>query len=186
MNSIYLYDGPFERGEKGWDLIRMAAARHGAETGMETDFFQVEMVRDEKGKPFFADTPLEFSLSHSGLLWLCMFSDRPCGLDLQVVKECSWEDIARRQFTEDEQHYARIWGIDGFFDVWVRKEAFCKCTGQGLFSPMPPVVDSSMDLVKSAEWDGLTYYFTDIDIAPDLKCCACTMEQEKIEMRILA
>lgn len=186
MYTVYLYDGPFERGEAGWPLIRAAAARHGAETGMEDNFLQAEILREEKGKPYFADAPLEFSLSHSGLLWICMFADRPCGVDLQQMKDCSYEDIAKRQFSEEEQHYVRIWGIDGFYQLWVRKEAFCKCTGQGIFSQTPSMVNGSLDLLTEIDWQDRRYYFTDLEIADDIKCAACTMEKAEIQWRVLA
>lgn len=186
MYTVYLYDGPFERGEAGWPLIRAAAARHGAEAGLPVDFTQAEILREEKGKPYFVETPLEFSLSHSGLLWICMFADRPCGIDLQRVKDCGYEDIAKRQFTEDEQHYVRIWGIDGFFRLWVRKEAFCKCTGQGIFSQMPSMVSGEMELLDEISWQGRNYYLTDLEIADDIQCAACTVEKAEIQWRVLA
>ncbi len=186
MYAVYLYDGPFEKGEAGWPLIRAAAARHGAETGMEDDFLHAEILREEKGKPYFADAELEFSLSHSGLLWLCMFADRPCGIDLQQMKDCRYEEIAGRQFDEDEQHYVRIWGIDGFYQLWVRREAFCKCTGQGVFSQMPSMVSKDLDLLPEISWQGRTYYFTDLEIADDIKCAACTVEKAQIQWRVLA
>lgn len=185
MYSVYLYDGPFERGEAGWLLIRAAAARYGREAGLETDFSQAEIIREEKGKPCFADAPVDFSLSHSGLLWICMFGDRPCGVDLQQMKDCEFEDIAKRQFSEDEQHYVRIWGIDGFYQLWTRKEAFCKCTGQGIFSQTPAMVSPDIDLLDEISWQGQSYYLQDLQIADDIKCAACTVEPAEIQWRVL-
>lgn len=185
MNSIYLYEGPFEKGDKGYPMIREAAARYAAEMGLDYDLNQAEILREEKGKPYFVDIPIEFSLTHSGELWMCLFSRMPCGIDLQMVKDCDFEKIADRQYTGQEQHYVKLWGSTGFFDVWVRKEAFCKCTGQGFFTQMPSMVDENCDLCSQVDYQGKTYYFTEVPISDDLKCVVCSGDEMEIEMRIL-
>jgi len=185
MNQIYVYDGPFEKGEQGYGLIREGAARYGVEQGYEYDFYGGEISKTEKGKPFFVDSPVSFSLTHSRAMWMCLFSDKPCGLDLQEIKDCDYEKLASRWFTRQEQHYVELWGLDGFFDVWVRKEAFAKCTGLGLFSNLPPVVDEKTDLAEEIIYDNVTYYFTTIDISPQMKCAVSMTEKDGIELRIL-
>ena len=184
LSSIYIYDGPFEKGEKGYGLIRQAAVRYCGEAGVDYPVLEAEILREVKGKPYFVDIPLEFSLSHSGALWMCMVSQQPCGLDLQHVKDCKHEEIARRLFTEEEQHYVALWGQEGFFDVWVRKEALCKCTGQGIFSDMPSVVSKNSDLMGVVSWHDREYFFTEIEIAPDIKCAACTDDEAPVVIRV--
>ena len=185
MSRIYLYDGPFEKGEAGYPLVQLAGERYAQEMGLNYDFSSAQICREEKGKPYFVDIPLEFSLSHSGQMWMCIVSDSPCGLDLQQIRACSFEAVAGRQYSEEEQHYTALWGIEGFFDIWVRKEAFCKCTGQGFFSEMPSVADENADLLKKVNQKGRDYYFTEIQISPELKAAACTVCEEQIEMRLL-
>ena len=185
MSSIYIYDGPFERGEKGYGLIRQADVRYCGEAGLDYPVLEGEIRREEKGKPYFVDIPLEFSLSHSGQLWMCMVSQQPCGLDLQHVKECRFEEIAQRLYLPKEQHYVDLWGLDGFFDVWVRKEAFAKCTGLGIFSDMPSVVKENSELVSAVDWKDRQYFFTDIEISPDLRCAVCTDDEVQVGLRIL-
>lgn len=185
MNHIYIYDGPFEKGSGGYALVRRAAERYCQEVGLTIDVQSIEIAKEDKGKPFFVDTPLGFSLTHSENLWMCMISQNPCGLDLQVVKPCNTEGIAKRNYTPEEQHYVTLWGIDGFFDVWVRKEAFCKHTGQGFFTQMPSMVNGQGDLVDQVEWKGITYYLKEIFIADYLKCAVCTSEKTEIEIRSL-
>ena len=185
MNSIYIYEGPFEKGDQGYPMIRQAAKRHAMEDGLDYDFDGAQIIREEKGKPYFVDIPLEFSLTHSGQLWMCLFSQLPCGIDLQHVKACEYEKAAVRQYTEEEQHYVQLWGLAGFFDVWVRKEAFCKCTGQGFFTTMPSMADADSNLCEELVWREKKYYFTEITIADDLKCVVCSEEKMDIEMRVL-
>ena len=188
MKQIYIYEGPFEKGDKGWPLIREAARRYGWEMNLPYDFEIAEIERTEKGKPFFVDIPVEFSLTHSGSMWMCMFADGPCGLDLQLVEpERKWEVIKRNWYKEEEKHYVDLWGVEGFYEIWVRKEAFGKCTGHGIFSEMPPMVDENYDLCQSVEFEGVTYGFQVLDIMPEVKCAYCMAgtDIEAAELRIL-
>ncbi|MBR3755728.1 MAG: 4'-phosphopantetheinyl transferase superfamily protein [Firmicutes bacterium] len=186
MKQVYIYDGSFDRGDRGWMLVREAAARYGWELDLPYDFEAAQIARTENGKPFFVDVPVAFSLTHSGIMWMCMFASSPCGLDLQIIeRDRNWESISRRLYTQEEQHYVELWGIDGFYDIWVRKEAFGKCTGRGIFSKMPSMADGKGDLCNPISDGGLTYYFEEIAISPDMKCVCCTMDAEPVELRIL-
>ncbi len=188
MNQIYIYDGAFERGDSGWGLVREAAVRYGWEEKLPYDFETAEICRTEKGKPFFADVPVAFSLSHSGIMWMCMFSAKSCGLDLQVVEEeRDWQGISRRLYDAAEQHYVQLWGIEGFYDIWVRKEAFGKCTGQGIFSGMPSMVDENFELCTELNYDGVTYALEEVTIMPEVKCAYCIAgeDREPAELRVL-
>ena len=184
-HCVYIYDGPFEQGEGGWPLVRQAGLAYAQENGLNYPVWEAEIRREKKGKPFFPDLPLEFSLSHSGRLWMCIFGKSPCGLDLQQVKDCRYEEIAQKHFTTQEQRYVQLWGQEGFFDVWVRKEAFCKCTGQGFFSSMPSVVDENAECLSHLIWKEKVYYLAGVEISPDIKCAVCLTRLEPIEMRIL-
>lgn len=42
-------------------MIKEAARRYALENDLNLDLEQAEIVREEKGKPYFADLPLEFS-----------------------------------------------------------------------------------------------------------------------------
>ena len=45
------------------------------------------VVRAERGKPYFPNTPsIHFSVSHSGDIFACAFSDEPVGVDIQEYK----------------------------------------------------------------------------------------------------
>ena len=94
----------------------------------------IEICRTEKGKPYLPEIPVEFSVSHTGDLWVCLMSEGngPVGVDIQQVKPYSYEKIAARYYTENEQGYVAQNGADGFFEIWTRKEAYAKYTGQGI------------------------------------------------------
>ncbi|MBP5280899.1 MAG: 4'-phosphopantetheinyl transferase superfamily protein [Lachnospiraceae bacterium] len=99
----------------------------------------------EKGKPYFKDSPLSFSLSHSEDLVFCAIADHEIGVDVQRITEVRWEKLAERYFSPQEQDYLGVFAKDRagcfrlsketskqeFFRLWSRKEAFGKMTGEG-------------------------------------------------------
>lgn len=98
--------------------------------------------KEPKGKPYFADeplnngkrlTPVHFSVSHSGDWWGCLMADEPVGFDLEVCREkVNYEKISGRFFTQEEHDWILSMGQEAFFEIWVRKEAFVKYLGTGL------------------------------------------------------
>jgi len=93
----------------------------------------------EKGKPYLADIPLYFSLSHSGRFVLCAVSGREIGADIQKIRKGSEERIARRFFAAQEQEALAACSDEEarlrlFYELWAKKEAYGKLTGQGIAS----------------------------------------------------
>ena len=94
-----------------------------------------------RGKPFFKDIPLFFSLSHSGEYVLCVFSDREVGADIQQMKPVESGKLIKRFFSQKEQ---AEWEAlpseadkqDYFYRRWVRREAYGKLTGEGIFTKL--------------------------------------------------
>jgi len=102
----------------------------------------------EHGKPYFIANPYcHFSLSHSGESFALITHDAPIGIDIERLRHADFK-IARRFFTQDEQDY-----VDGdnfrFFEIWTKKEAYVKYTGEGLSRPF-----SSFSVFKL---DGLVF-----------------------------
>jgi len=98
--------------------------------------------REAKGKPYFADlsggkykgkSAVHYSVSHSGNWWGCLMAEEPVGFDMEVCREkINYEKIAQRFFTKEECEWIHSYGLDAFFDIWVRKEAYVKYLGSGL------------------------------------------------------
>jgi 4'-phosphopantetheinyl transferase len=88
------------------------------------------------GKPAVAGSPLRFNLSHSGGLGLLVMAHVEVGADVELPRVRRTDDIARRFFTPGENE--RLFALDkparddAFFRLWTCKEAFLKCTGEGL------------------------------------------------------
>ncbi len=91
------------------------------------------------GKPFFPSHPdVQFSVSHTGGLWICAFANRPVGCDVQDHRE--HEDtsrllrLAKRWFSPEECRDFEETGYrpTEFYRIWSRKEAYVKFTGNGI------------------------------------------------------
>lgn len=90
----------------------------------------------EHGKPYFADVPLFFSISHSAGSVLCVVSERQVGADIQCVRNILPNGMVERFFSEEEK---RSWQLlaekeraDFFYRAWTRKEAYGKLAGDGV------------------------------------------------------
>ena len=93
-----------------------------------------EIQRTPRGKPFFVDSPLHFSISHNKHHVFCALSERPIGIDAEELerhvnpalaqKILSPTELAQFQQAQDPQR--------ALLTFWVLKEAAAKCSGEGL------------------------------------------------------
>lgn len=94
--------------------------------------------RDAHGKPFAKNCALHFNLTHSGDFAACAIHDRPVGIDMEAIRP------VRAALSEKVCADAELsWVMpDGAFDnerflrLWTAKEAFLKCTGEGIASDL--------------------------------------------------
>lgn len=138
--------------------------------------------RTSKGKPYVKADNLEFSVSHSGNLWTCLVSDVPVGVDIQELRTVDAEKLAARFFTKGEQQYIAKFGKESFFDIWVRKEAYVKCTGNGISEGLSTFeVADEKELYESVDNAG-KYYFYDMKISPEIKCSICSRKIDSLDI----
>ena len=117
----------FRKSQDAYTLLADALALHGFSS-------LPAIARTPNGKPFFPDHPrLHFSLSHTKGWALCALSDRPVGVDIEVITPRR-ERLFHYCLTDEE--YARFDGSwPDFFRFWTLKEAWCKYLGQPLTHP---------------------------------------------------
>lgn len=88
---------------------------------------------DDKGKPYFSDIDLHFSLSHSGNFAVCAVSDKEIGVDIEKIRDVN-PGVADRYFTVEECEY--ILSAENmkkaFFEIWTKTESRVKLTGKGI------------------------------------------------------
>lgn len=97
----------------------------------------------EHGKPYLQNSSDNFfNLSHSGDYVLCGIADRQIGVDIQKRHD---KDVSR---VKEKIHNAQDKDED-FFLLFSAKEAFCKCTGEGLQRDLSHIaVDCEKGMVK--------------------------------------
>lgn len=99
----------------------------------------LEFALGERGKPMLPAHPqLHFNLSHSGsLMALAVTGAGPVGVDVERIDTTHrLDDLVDRYFAPAEAAAFRALEEGArphaFFDIWTRKEAFIKVTGEGL------------------------------------------------------
>lgn len=109
----------------------------------------------EKGKPYFADGRLHFSVSHTKNHVFCALSDRPVGIDAeeltrQVKPMLAQKILSAGEFVQYEKATDKNRALLTF---WVLKEAQGKYTGEGI-NGYPCHTDFSLDDPRVTEIDG--------------------------------
>jgi 4'-phosphopantetheinyl transferase len=114
------------------------------------------------GKPTVPE--MHFSLTHSGdRVGVALSTEGPIGLDVEEYRELADLDgLAGHALSADEP---RPTSAAAFLQVWTRKEALLKATGDGLSSPMNAITLSGAQLV--AWTDGPQAWLVDLSAGPD-------------------
>ncbi len=88
----------------------------------------------DRGKPYFTEGSLHFSISHSKGHVFCALSDRPIGIDAEESDRASSPALAEkiRSPGEYSQWQQAPDPRSALLTFWVLKEAQAKCTGEGL------------------------------------------------------
>ena len=138
-------------------------------TGEELRRYIADNIEFNKnGKPHIAGIP-DYSISHSENTWAIIFSDAPCGLDIQYNKKAKLEKIAAKFYQEDEQESVNKLGIDEFFRIWSRREALIKAAGSSVF------YDAPSTMWESASYEGYLWRIYDVSLGAEI-CSADNAE----------
>lgn len=169
MNSnLSIFSCSFSSKTSSHALLQRSA---GAYSGLPPEKLNIQTAMH--GKPFFPQCPdIHFSITHSGVWWLCAFGPQPVGLDLQQHERCDFMSISHRFLHKDENLFLESSGYENFFDLWTAKESYLKYTGQGLTADLSSFsVVSNGQLVN--EIGGVT--LTRIYFQPGYSLCLCSI-----------
>lgn len=96
---------------------------------------EIEIYKDELGKPYIKDSKVHYNISHSGEFVVCAFSEQEVGIDIEQIKDIDLR-VARRYFCESECKDLFTKAImeqqDYFFTLWALKESYMKWSGRGM------------------------------------------------------
>ena len=120
----------------GDHLARLAISAH-CGVPMES----IQFGRTAEGKPYAIGLDVHFNISHSGHLAACAVSDKPVGIDVQVMrlvrkaltrKVCTRRELA---YIKDAEGYGELLtgrALVRFYRIWCSKEAYFKWLGTGI------------------------------------------------------
>lgn len=109
----------------------------------------------DRGKPYFTDSALHFSISHSKGHVFCALSDRPIGIDAEELDREISPSLAGKILSPGElaQWKAARDPRQALLTFWVLKEATAKCSGEGLRG-YPNHTDFSLEDPRVITQDG--------------------------------
>lgn len=151
------------------DSIELAAAALKQYCGISDNLYY-----DENGKPYFKNNDIKISISHSGGIWLCALGEHEVGIDIECVADRDYIKIAQRFFTREESLFVAQNGADGFFRLWVRKEAYVKYIGTGISFGLGSFSLSDGNALAGSYNDVI---FKEIDFGKDFKCAVCATKE---------
>lgn len=88
----------------------------------------------ERGKPYFPDSSLQFSITHTKHHVFCVLSEKPIGIDAEETDRQINPALAEKILSVSEklQFDKATDKRMALLTFWVLKEAASKCSGQGL------------------------------------------------------
>jgi 4'-phosphopantetheinyl transferase len=141
---------------------------------LQTDPAKLDFTYSERGKPIlaapFANSGIHFNLTHSeDLALIAVTRAAPVGIDVEFTRPLkNGDDLVARFFSPRENElFKKISETDkpaAFFNLWTRKEALLKATGEGIGSALNRVEVSFLaneparllaidgDSEKAAQW----------------------------------
>ena len=136
-----------------WKLLGYALQRS---CGLEMD--ALAFHKEKSGK--WTVPNCYFSLSHSYNAVAVAVSNRPIGVDLELISDRK-EGILQKTLTAAERaEYETLppnTKLEYLIKTWTQKESFFKMTGDGLFRPQKIAVDKSLIATKKFQISGEEY-----------------------------
>lgn len=152
----------------------------------------------KNGKPYLADYPFQFNLSHSGDYVFCGVSEQEIGVDIQKIQGDNMLRLAKRFFAGPECQALEACGDADlcrrmFFRMWTRKEAYGKLTGEGipgtvgkcLWRDAPVGKGSSVCSPEEGLWRENGLLWEEYDVPCGYRMAVCRFCQEKVPEQLL-
>jgi len=179
---VYIFQGDYKN--KNEELLRKALQMYAEAFDINID--DLPLQKTANGKPYLEGMPLHFSISHTRMLWGCLISSQEVGLDIQEKRNVNFSKLANRFFLEEEIKFVNDNGMDGFFDVWTRKEACIKYDGTGLRDLKSFCVVKNGELTEKIDKDGSVCFVSAFELDNTVKCAyCCSMEDSSLQIREL-
>ena len=125
-----------------WNLLYKTLMDNGLEIG--------EVGFTSTGKPYFVNSNIYFSLSHSSGICAVSIADVPTGIDVEKTDRKISDSVLKKVLSEDEYRCLKEYPVTG----WCKKEAASKIEGDGLLeSHAISIIDPNT--IEFAEYDAV-------------------------------
>ena len=115
-------------------LVGILLAKYAIHTKWNIPIDQIRFGIGSHGKPYVIGyEQVHFNISHSDNICICAVDDMPIGIDIQKMKPCRFDFIAKRFFTQKEQERYIMEGKNqtAFYRMWTKRESVGKYLGVG-------------------------------------------------------
>ncbi len=160
QHMIRIYCIPTEKELNSHQLIVKHYELYCKENGLNFND-DIKIQHTNSGKPYFENSDIHFSISHTSELTVISFAPFNIGIDCESttrkIKHAML--IKEKIFSLREQAYAT--DTERFIEIWVKKEAYAKYTGKGLsdvrnFDTFS--LSGKFDTVRKGEYIICTYH----------------------------
>ncbi len=119
----------------------------------------LRFAQSDNGKPYLLNCDgVYFNIAHTEGMVAVALSDKEIGIDVEKIRtRCP--SLCERYFTEAEQRYVlsdEKLCAERFFEVWTRKEAFAKRSGEGLAKTLKDDRALKDETIKTFVADGFS------------------------------
>lgn len=134
------------------------------------DYNQIDLQYSDSGRPFFADSPFDFNISHTANCAAVAYSEnRRIGLDIEKIMEIDFSDF---EYLFSKKEWDKINSSTNknrtFFHYWTLLESALKADGRGL-----PLISSDKILIRDdmVYIDGKQWFSEHKLFDPSISCC---------------
>ncbi|WP_434296521.1 4'-phosphopantetheinyl transferase family protein [Clostridium sporogenes] len=142
--------------------------------------------KNQYGKPYLIGYPnFKFNISHSGNFVVCAIDNKSIGIDIEEVRNIEYEDIVKSFFSVSEFDYIIKQDLNcqlsKFYEIWVLKESYIKCCGQGLTIPLKSFsidIEGYENIRVTINNEYKEHKFKRFDIDLEYKMAVCSLNKK--------
>jgi 4'-phosphopantetheinyl transferase len=140
------------------DKMRSVLGRHLIARQLIKEGYPIECLNDLKKDKYnrpFIDNKVDFNLAHSGEYVICALNTvGKIGIDIEKIQPVDLSEFSN-SLHENENNKLKLnhKNLNSFYDIWVKKEAICKASGEGITESLNKI-DTTLSKVNysGSDW----------------------------------
>jgi len=115
-------------------LVKLLAMEESVEEDEVIQGLDSKNHSEDNRTVIISDKVIHYNISHTGKLVAVAISEDSIGIDVEEKDDKSFK-VTERMFSEEDKLYVNG-SQERFREIWTSKEAFLKCTGEGISVPL--------------------------------------------------